>query len=205
MEDHVTKRYSLPEGCPKHSPWGAVDHGERICEGMFFVSTASHGGFKLAAKHNVLIPAAFRREGGWYEEDCDAAIPMFFMPTLFKPEEVFNARKSLRNWHWRAWEAHFREVVPLEESSCKAQAMFIEEHANDLLVISASGDWHRSVSNGMVGVIATKGGSREPGAENHHFLVSKDEYDTREKNPGGIFVIDPNRHQTWDPKREVAL
>jgi hypothetical protein len=56
----------------------------------------------------------------------------------------------------------------------------------------------------MVGVIATKGGSREPGLENHHFLVAKSEYETREKNPGGIFVIDPTRHQTWDPTQEVG-
>ena len=55
----MTKRYSLPAGCPKHSPWGAVDHGVRYAEGVFFVSTPSHGGFMLEAKHNVLIPAAF--------------------------------------------------------------------------------------------------------------------------------------------------
>jgi hypothetical protein len=34
--------------------------------------------------------------------------------------------------------------------------------------------------------------------------VSKVEYDTREKNPGGSFVIDASRHQTWDPVQEVA-
>jgi hypothetical protein len=204
MEEPVTKRYSLPEGCPKHSPWGAVDHGERYAEGVYVVSTPSHGGFKLEAKHNVLIPAAFRREGGWYEEDCDAAIPMFFMPLLFKPDEVLNTRQSLRCWHWRAWEAHYGEIVPLDESPCKAQALFIEEHANDLLVISASGDWHQAVPKGMVGVTATIQGSREPGSKQRHFLVGKVEYDTRDKNPGGIFVIDPSRHQTWDPTLEVA-
>jgi Domain of unknown function (DUF7007) len=196
----MIQRCSLPEGCPKHSPWGAVDHGERLAEGVFFVSTPRHGGFKLAAKHNVLIPAAFRREGGWYEEDCDAAIPMFFMPLLFKPEQVLEARESLRCWHWREWEAHFGEIVPLEESLCKAQTTFVEEHANDLLVISASGDWHRAVVTGMVGVTATVQGSRKPGSQHHHFLVTKDEYATRQNNPGGIFVIDPARHQPWDPE-----
>jgi hypothetical protein len=204
MEDPVTKRYSLPAGCPKHSPWGAVDHGVRYAEGVFFVSTSSHGGFMLEAKHNVLIPAAFRREGGWYEEDCDAAIPMFFMPLLFKPEQVHEARKSLRCWHWQAWEAHFGQIVPLDESACKAQAHFIQEHANDLLVVSASGDWHRAVPKGMVGVSATVQGSREPGTKQQHFLVSKSEYDTRTNNPGGMFVIDPTRHQSWDPAQEVA-
>jgi hypothetical protein len=47
-------------------------------------------------------------------------------------------------------------------------------------------------------------GSRERGAKHRHFLVPKDEFDTREKNPGGIFIIDPSRHQSWDPAREVA-
>jgi hypothetical protein len=133
-EDPVFERYSLPDGCPKHWPWGAVDHGERFAEGVYFVSAPSQGGFTLAAKHNVLNPAAFRREGRWYEEDCDAAIPLYFMPTLFTPEEVLNARKSLRNWCWREWEAQFGKIVPVAESSGKAQALFIEEHANDLRV-----------------------------------------------------------------------
>jgi hypothetical protein len=86
------------------------------------------GAFKLAAVHNMSIPAAFRRERGWYEEDVDAAIPMFFMPLLFNPDEVRNARQSLRNWHWQAWETHFREIVPLADSPCKAQALFIADY-----------------------------------------------------------------------------
>jgi hypothetical protein len=65
----MTKRYDLREGCPRHSPWGTVDHGVRYAEGLFFVSTPSHGRFKLSASLNVLIPAAFRRDGGWCEED----------------------------------------------------------------------------------------------------------------------------------------
>jgi hypothetical protein len=46
---------------------------------------------------------------------------------------------------------------------------------------------------------ATSRGSREPGSKQQHFLVSKAEYDTRTNNPGGIFVIDPARHEGWDP------
>ncbi len=137
----MTHRYALPEGCPKHSPWGAVDHGVRYAGGVYFVSTPSHGGFRLKRDQNAMIPVAFRRDDGWYEEDCDWAIPVFFLPIL-EPEKVAAARESLRCWRWREWEAHFGEIVPLEESLCKAQAMFIEEHANDLLVNSASCDWH---------------------------------------------------------------
>jgi hypothetical protein len=130
---------------------------------------------------------------------------MFFMPTLFKPDEFLNVRKSLRNWHWREWEAHFHEPVPLADSPRKAEARFIEEHANDLLVVSASGDWHPAIPKGMVGVTATIQGSRQPGSKQDHFLVPKDEYDTRSNNPGGIFVIDPTRHKRWDPSAEKEV
>jgi hypothetical protein len=109
----MIERYSLPDGCPKYSPWGEVQTGERLADGVYFVSTPSHGGFKLSPVNNVLIPVAFRRKDGWYEEDCDAAIPIFFMPNLFKPEEVENARSSLQTWHRREWQAHFGDAISL--------------------------------------------------------------------------------------------
>ncbi len=56
----------------------------------------------------------------------------------------------------------------------------------------------------MVGVGATIQANERPGSKQQHFLVSKDEYDTRQNNPGCMFVIDPSRHQTWDPAQEVA-
>jgi hypothetical protein len=114
-----------------------------------------------------------------------------------------NARRSLRNWHWREWEAHFGEIVSLEDSPCKAQAMFEQEHANDLLVVAAFGEWHRVVPKGMVGVIATLGRTRTPGVKEHCFLVPADEYETRQDNPGVTFVVDPSRHEAWDRTQEL--
>jgi hypothetical protein len=70
-------------------------------------------------------------------------------------------------------------------------------------VVSAVGDWHRAVPAGMVGVSATVQGTSEPGSKQRHFLVRKDEYHTRENNPGRIFLIVPTRHQTWDPAQLV--
>ncbi len=79
-------RDGLPDGCPLHSPWGAVQHGEKLADGVFIVSTAGHGGIKLDRARNALIPHLFRREGGWYGEDCDIAIPMYFLE--LKPEKM---------------------------------------------------------------------------------------------------------------------
>ena len=88
-------RNGLPDGCPLHSPWGAVQHGERLADGVFFVSTAGHGGIKLDRARNALVPEVFRKEGGWYEEDCDWAIPMYFLE--LKPEKKDLALQTMRD------------------------------------------------------------------------------------------------------------
>src|SRR4051794_1640047 len=64
-------RNFLPEGCPVHSPWGEVQPATRFADGIYSVSTAGHGGFKVSDEFNKLIPEPFRADGGWYEEDCD--------------------------------------------------------------------------------------------------------------------------------------
>jgi hypothetical protein len=38
--------------------------------------------------------------------------PIFFLPALFKPDEVENARESLLTWHRQEWEAHFGNAIP---------------------------------------------------------------------------------------------
>ncbi len=53
-------RNGLPDGCPIHSPWGAIQHGEKLADGVFFISTAGHGGINLDRARNALIPDAFR-------------------------------------------------------------------------------------------------------------------------------------------------
>jgi hypothetical protein len=127
----------------------------------------------------------------------------FFLSGLFPPENVAKARESLRCWHWRQWQTHFGEEVPFEESHCKAQAKFIEDHCNSLLVTAAFGDSHEAVPKGMVGVVATIQGSREPNSKPWYFLVAEDEYDTRGNNPGGYFVVDPRRHAPWDKEAKA--
>ena len=54
---------------PKSTPWGESDNVEKLADGIYFVSTPSHGGIWLA-------PERRKRMGNthaWYEEDCCAA------------------------------------------------------------------------------------------------------------------------------------
>ncbi len=103
----------------KRSPWGQVQYQYNYTKGIDFVSTASHGGFKLDSKVNLLIPIDFRRNNGWYEEDCDASIIVFFFPNIFNEEQRKQAESVLKNYHWQKYEKHFNVILPIEESYCK--------------------------------------------------------------------------------------
>lgn len=193
---------------PKHSPWGEVQRCETIAPGIHFVETAGHGGISLSAAWNREIPEPFRDKGGWYEEDCDAAIPSFFLPDHFSEVTRERARRSLRRWHWREWEAHFGEEVPPAESPQKAKHLWLEARRGELITVSAWGDWCDTVPKGKVGVAAVVGGlAGEPYKDIHstpggdprssYWLVDEAEYATRHDNPAGSITIDPDRHQPW--------
>jgi len=64
----------------KDSPWGPITLATRNDQGIWFVSTASHGGFWLSPERREELPeelkgTAFLNEyhgDEWWEEDCDA-------------------------------------------------------------------------------------------------------------------------------------
>jgi len=60
--------------------------------------TPSHGGAHVSPTLNALIHDAWRREDGWYEEDCDWAIVAFHFPKAFL-KDYQQAIETLRNWH----------------------------------------------------------------------------------------------------------
>lgn len=193
--------HNLPAGCPIESPWGRVQHGTKIADGMFVVSTAGHGGFKLSVLLNSMIPVAFRNDNGWYEEDCEAYKVVHFFPGLFQPDQVTRAAEALKHWNWQEWERHYGVALTDAESHMKADHNFKLAHKDSLLTISAYGDWHMYVPKGMVGVCASRGGSREYGVETRGFLVTKEEYDKRSENASGSLVIDPATATPWEFNR----
>lgn len=68
------------------------------------------------------------------------------------------------------------------EDYLQQELIFKTEHANDYLVLSAFGDWHKDVPEGFVGVFAGKGGRTENGhypEETRWVLVPKSEYDPK--------------------------
>jgi hypothetical protein len=168
------------------SPWGSIQHVSIVADGIWFVETAGHGGFKLSRKRQAEMPVALRRKGAWYEEDCEAALVVVGLPRYFDHEKLESATKTVKNWFPDVYEQLTGTIIPLSESYEKRERKFAEDNKDNYVVISAYGDWHQNVPKGMVGVLATKGGDRNGGVR--YFLVPKDEYTTK-------FVIDLKRHK----------
>ena len=82
------------------TPWGIADSVRELAEGVYQVSTPSHGGIMVRRDSAALVLSAEARKcnvyggthGGFgcYEEDCEWAFPMYEHPEWDRV-----------NWTWR--------------------------------------------------------------------------------------------------------
>lgn len=159
--------------------WGTAQHVETIAEGILWVSTASHGGFKLNRKMNAQMPDYMRSKGGWYEEDeCWALVAIVF-PQFFKEEQKLAAHRIFINYFPKAFERYYDCVILPGHSYEKDKLKFQEDTKNSWVVVSAFAN-----KPGFVSTIARRG------TEEKKFLVPKNEYVAGKFG----FVIDTNRH-----------
>jgi hypothetical protein len=69
------------------TPWGPAQNQNNYDLGVIAVSTSSHGGIGVPLAVARKIPAAFKRvafvqkdsDYYWFEEDCCAYIPLYFL------------------------------------------------------------------------------------------------------------------------------
>lgn len=195
----MAKRKQVLLGAIHNSPWGAVQDEERIAPGITFVSTSSHGGFKVSEALNNKIPISMRQSGGWYEEDVDWAVIPIIYPDAFDEKTRERAIHTFKQWRPKLYERFFEEKLGPGESFMKDEERFRREHRDDYVVMTAYGSWHEGVPPGFVGVFAGRGGR---GSQGHFpedaawFLVAEAEYD--ERSPFG-FVIDEERYPQIEP------
>jgi len=195
----TTKTLTAPrEG--GRSPWGTINSVETLDaeNGAWFVSTPGHGGVKLSAALNAKIPAPLRCKGGWYEEDCEWAIPGYFLPqTLRGAPATVTAEvcaKTIKNYFPKGWAATGRAVT-VEESWALKREADEKENADKWVVISAIGDTDRT----QVVTLATKGAQRGPGRQERWFLIPATEYETR--TAFGFVIQDPAKYVEVDETR----
>lgn len=95
----------LSEG--SSTPWGAADHVSMVAPGIYSVGTPSHGGMKVTAARNRGIDQRWRSTGGFYEEDCEQAIPILTYQDEFEKNLVDHAHETARRWY----PEKYREIV----------------------------------------------------------------------------------------------
>lgn len=170
------------------TPWGAAQQSESLCRGIVQYYTAGHGGVHLSPTRNMVVPEYMRNADGWYEEDCEWAIPASIFPEAwvkyYGSEDILNIIKStLLEYYPDFYEQFYNVELKEGESSERDKANFYKNNKDNYIVICATGQEH------SVEVIAALGGTVN-GTEKT-FLVKREEYQNRD-NFG--FVIDLNRH-----------
>ena len=141
------------------SPWGRIQHANKIMRGVRQVHTPGHGGIMMTPKaHAVLTPAGqaeaepygTTRAGGvayyCYEEDCASAVPLweifFHDKTPAESEaaaKLYMAQRSrytleqLREDLWRSlsrWNPRYLEAIGVTPHQDSYQD-FLEKEEND--------------------------------------------------------------------------
>lgn len=87
------------------TPWGIADHVEQKAPGIVWVSTPSHGGFKVNTPALDKIPQEWRTNSfngqgvhGWFEEDCDWCLVALTFPELFNAFELKAAHETFKHF-----------------------------------------------------------------------------------------------------------
>jgi hypothetical protein len=185
-----------------NTPWGRAQHVYKLGEGIYSASTASHGGMHLAPEINLRIPPCARAQNGWYEEDCQAAIPPFVLGIeAFTSDSVKRCiasgevENTVKVWFPYIYEKLTGTILQPGESNQKDEDVFLKEHAQDWLAVSALGAYRDepAIPEGFVKVWATVGGSRCVHSTKRAFLVPKEEYEQRNKLL--YFLVVPEKYQ----------
>lgn len=111
---------------PEDSPWDEVQYCRELCNGMFMVSTAGHGGIMVVKEvASTLLPAA-RKCGFWengylcFEEDCAACVVLrelldrtpYVVPDYIEDVQDFKncIDRSLQQYNKNYWESRARRL-----------------------------------------------------------------------------------------------
>lgn len=215
------------------TPWGAAETATPIADGIVSVSTASHGGIWISEARRQAMPAAFRIEGHWYEEDCEWALVAASFPDAFRakygPSTVESAERTIKNLWPERWEQFTGEPLSPEQSAKRVKIATIEAHRDHRFITCAFGDWHAAVPKGMVGITTVnadtmlaweRGDTHRSGAfESTYAIIPIDAYEASRSREMGVpvdamepwcsapqgapYSLDPLK--TTTPPREAAL
>jgi len=115
---------------PRNTIWGRVQHQEKLCDGVYFLSTASHGGVWVHGSLVDQIPLEMREMSfcqngmeGWFEEDCDWCIPYVVFEDRIKEFKAPDECKTItEDTHNRLFRMRWPEVWERWQQSKSAVA-----------------------------------------------------------------------------------
>lgn len=113
---------------PTASPWGAVQTAMRVAAGIWFVSTASHGGYLLSTERRLAMPEHLKTVHtfaghDWFEHDCDWCLVALAFPDTFPPGAMEHARATLLTFDHEPRDAFERGSVYHKTMRRAAQAV----------------------------------------------------------------------------------
>jgi len=158
------------------TPWGPAQRAERVADGIVFVPTDGHGGYKLSPERNAAIPRPYRKSSGWYEEDCERNIVEFYHHDAVWPdregaeraESVAFRDERLRYWFPDAWEkVNGRELEP-GESGVKDERVWGEQNADEYVVRSTE-----TIEDGLLLVTARRAST----GDEDRFILNRAQYE----------------------------
>lgn len=155
----------------KRTPWGVCEYSTAKADGIVEVGTAGHGGIHLDRKRNAAVHPAWRRAGGWYEEDCEFSIAVLTHPGAFSEETIRAAHAAAMDYYPDAYALVTGREVPVESSRVLRERRDREVYADRWIATVAWGDWYDGapvklrgeyvklgpVPAGHVGVLAVRG------------------------------------------------
>lgn len=114
---------------PRYTPWGDLDGETKVADGLWSVSTPSHGGIWMSAERRAEYRAIFNDiwdavpDGPWLEEDEQWEYAALAWPQDMQPSAVFFAARSQ---HPRIEEWHAKNPEPR-----RIAAEFMARHGRD--------------------------------------------------------------------------
>ena len=119
--------YPFPPTRGASSPWGPIQTVEPLGPDAVSVTTAAHGGLRVSLTALARLPEAIRQTAfstnGWFEEDCDWALPYLALGL-------------------DQFEADAARAAELHQAAVRTVQLWHPQHATLLGVAEAGGEAH---------------------------------------------------------------
>ena len=85
------------------SPWGRIQNVSRVADGISWISTAGHGGFRLSKTRYESMPANLRAcsftGNQFFEEDCSWCAVVMAFPQYFNADQSLSAAMTFDKYY----------------------------------------------------------------------------------------------------------